>query len=184
MAKVTLAVLVAATMSEAGCMFATEKDVAELVKHGFAEVNQNIKSDDGEKFAVRASQAGIDAHNNAVAKETAPDVEDDGDEFEIYNEPMPSGPVRAQRASKYPFDRLEVGQSFKVLDSKVESGTAFSAMSSAVNNANKRHSVEVDGEFETVTRGKYAGKQVPKRIVQRKFEQRRIDGGTQIWRVL
>ena len=61
MAKVTLAVLVAATLSDTGFMFATQKDVAELVKHGFAEVNETVVSDDGKKFGVRASQAGIDA---------------------------------------------------------------------------------------------------------------------------
>ena len=187
MAKVTLAVLVAATLSEVGFMYATEKDVAELVKHGFAEVNPEVKSEDGKKFGVRASEAGLTAHNNATAAETAVetetvDFEDNG--FEILDEPLPANAPKVQRASKYPFDKLNVGQSFKVLDSQVESGNAFSAMSSAVNNANKRFSTVVEGEFETVQRGKYTGKQVEKRTQERKFEQRRVDGGAQIYRVL
>lgn len=186
MAKVTLKTLVAATRSEAGFMFATEKDVAELVKHGFAEVNQAVQSDDGKKFGVRASESGLASHDAAVAKEAAGEVEevefDDG--FEILDEPMPANAPKVQRASKYPFDKLNVGQSFKVLDSKVDSGNAFSAMSSAVNNANKRWSTVIPGEFETVTRGKYTGKEVEKRQQERKFEQRRVDGGTQVYRVL
>lgn len=188
MAKVTLKTLVEATRSETGFMYATEKDVAELVKHGFAEVNQTVVSEDGKKFGVRASESGLAAHDNAVAKETAVDEEVEEVEefggFEILDEPIPANAPRAQRASKYPFDKLAVGQSFRVMDSQVESGNAFSAMSSAVNNANKRYSTVIEGEFETVTRGKYTGKQVEKRIQERKFEQRRIDGGTQVYRVL
>jgi len=196
MAKVTLKVLVAATLSETGFMYATEKDVAELVKHGFAELNTRIANPaKPTQFAVRASEAGLQAQRNAEVAANQVDtgkdgdediqftVDNDDDEFEILNEPMPAA-TRAPRASKYPFDKLEPGQSFRVLDTKVASGNAHSAMSSALNNANKRWSTEVEGEFEEVSRGKFAGKQIPKRIAQRKFEQRRVDGGTQIYRVL
>lgn len=195
MAKVTLKVLVAATLSETGFMYATEKDVAELVKHGFAELNTGIANPaKPTQFAVRASEAGLQAQRNAEAAANQVDAgEDDGDfeesqlsdsdEFEILNEPMPAA-TRAPRTSKYPFEKLEVGQSFRVLDTKVASGNAHSAMSSALNNANKRWSTEIPGEFEEVSRGKFAGRQVPKREAQRKFEQRRVEGGTQIYRVL
>jgi len=75
MAKVTLKTLVDATRSETGFMYATEKDVAELVKHGFAELNRTVVSECGKKFGVRASESGLAAHDNAVAKETAVDEE-------------------------------------------------------------------------------------------------------------
>lgn len=197
--KLTLAILVTATLSETGMIYAKEKEVAPLVKSGYAEINPELKNEAGE-VAARATQAGIDAHNRAVAKENAP-VEDFDEEpeqaieesktetkgskmtYEILDEQLPEVKQTRNRSSKYPFEQLQVGQSFKVMDSDFDNNDAHSAMASAVAAANRRYSEEIEGEVTTVKRGAQVGKEVPARRQLRLFKQVRIAGGTQIGRV-
>lgn len=83
--------------------------------------------------------------------------------FEIEdNVPLPSGKSRrapGSRASKYPFDALEVGQSFFVPNS-ADMADAVVSMGSTVTSANARYSkqkIGPDGQpmFETVTESTY-----------------------------
>jgi hypothetical protein len=95
----------------------------------------------------------------------------------------------------YPFDQLEVGQSFFVADSDkpitAKDGTvthdAFKGLSSTISGANARYAVET-GEKVIATKGRNAGKEVAVVKQERKFEQRRVTengvGGTRVWRVL
>lgn len=55
--------------------------------------------------------------------------------------------------SKYPFDKLELGQQFFVGNSEVEKGDAFKTMSATVSSTNRRNSQET-GEVVMVERAK------------------------------
>lgn len=197
MAKVTLSALVLvtmATLSETGApvgfIYASEKDVAALVKAGHAEVNKDIIDAAG-NFAVRATQAGIDAHNAQVAKEQA---KANGFEIESNVEiPEFRRPGNAKKAgsSKYPFDALGLKESFFVANSE-KTPDAYKSMASSVTAANVRHSEVIEGE----TRIGRGGKEVPATRQLREFKAARmsrtvvVDGvetqveGCRIFRIL
>lgn len=79
--------------------------------------------------------------------------------------------------SKYPFDKLELGQQFFVGNSEVEKGDAFKTMSATVSSTNRRNSEET-GETVNVERAKRGedkkpvlnadGSKVMETIVQKK----------------
>lgn len=94
--------------------------------------------------------------------------------------------TRRTRTSAFPFDQLEVGQSFFVAATEDKPDPAKS-LASTVNGANERHSEVIPGE--TVTNRK--GNVVPARKPLRKFIVRAVteqqDGvevkGARVWRV-
>lgn len=176
--KVTLAVLVAATLSETGFMYATEAQVKELVKHGYADVNPDMKDASG-AFAVRATEAGITAHNNAQVKADGAGSDDEGvaqTSFKIVNKELPAGTRRGRQpgACKYPFDDLEVGQSFFVGDKVSGMDDAYKGMASSVTGANKRWSEEIK-DAEPVKNRKGNLVQPTKQL--REFRQSRVQDG-------
>ena len=90
---------------------------------------------------------------------------------------------------KYPFSKLEVGQSFFVGDDEVDSGDARKTMFSAVSAAHERFSVEdPSGAMRTVVRGKKVGEEVPMRKRTRAFSVRSMtsDGavGVRVFRTI
>lgn len=71
---------------------------------------------------------------------------------------------------KYPFSKLEVGQSFFVADEEVESGDARKTMFSAVSAAHERFSVkDPSGAMRTVERGANKGTEAPLMTRTREF---------------
>jgi hypothetical protein len=97
--------------------------------------------------------------------------------------PKISGRGRSSQSSKYPFDRLEIGQSFFVANS-AEMPEAAKSMNSTTSTANRRYSEVIEGEFETNKKGEA----VPKRRQLRKFICREYTHptkgvGAMIWRV-
>lgn len=75
--------------------------------------------------------------------------------------------------AKYPFERLEVGQSFFVGDDEVQSGDARKTMFGAVSSAHDKFAVvSPDGAMRTVQRGPNKGAEVPLMIKTRVFSVR------------
>lgn len=119
MAKVTLSALVAATMVAPGYLYATEKDVAALVKSGDAEINMTMANPANPKeFPARATDAGKakQAAIDAAAAKPAPTFT-----FE-------TGTILAKatrgggRAAKYPFADFPApttGPDGKVITSRI-----------------------------------------------------------------
>lgn len=106
MAKVTLAALVAATLSQPGYMWATEKDVKHLVDAGHAE-RGGQNPDDEKQFAIRATPAGIDAHN-ASQTPASGSAGNSEPSFQFMTGTAEELAVkrRSGRTSKYPFEQF------------------------------------------------------------------------------
>lgn len=116
---VTLAAAILAAMgSEPFYALKTVKSVQGLVDAGHAEVNAEISEGAGaaKKVAVRLTQAGIDALNAAQATTTAPAAPAAAEPaaFAILDGVVLPPKLGREVASKYPFDKLAVGQSFFV----------------------------------------------------------------------
>lgn len=94
------------------------------------------------------------------------------------------GRTRAPSAAKYPFDALEIGDSFFIADSEVANGDAYKTMASTISGTNARYSEETG---ETRPNRKDASKTVAVRRQLRQFEHRRWteEGvtGARVWRV-
>lgn len=123
-------------------MFLTQDEALDIVQAGFAEVdNNNVGKREGTAY-VHLTDAG-----EKEIGVTKPVVSAYAISADI---PPPAKTRKPGRSgSKYPFDKLEVGQSFHV------SATAavpdpFAAIASSVTGARRRYS-EPTGEMETVT---------------------------------
>lgn len=154
------------TFGEGGTLWPT-KEAAKFNKLGVVELGNAVE---GDQTQIRISVAGREylkdlepgvdngsnsndngnqSGNNAEAKaKGVPTVS----KFEIEaNVPMPTK-TRGTRKSAFPFDQLEIGQSFFVPNSNFKSGDAAKSLASTVNNANKQHSKET-GEMRTNRKG-------------------------------
>lgn len=163
---------------------AHEDVFAPLANAGLIEV---ANYDEATKVAdVRATAAGI-----AQYQASLPPV------FEIEQGvaiPAVVGRGRSSSAAdKYPFEKLEIGQSFfvpdSIFDKDGEPGDAAKTMSSTVATANRRYAEEIPGETKTV-KVKGEEKQVPATRQLRKFVTRAVDEsekgrgkGARVWRV-
>lgn len=200
--KQLLSVIVEATVN-GSFTHASEKSLKNLVDSGDVEVNNDIKDAEGNP-AVRATQQGIDKMNQETVQTVEPHeqalVESHAPTKPAFllssDIPMPEQSRRVTgRTGIYPFDTMEVGQSFFVSDVdkpiKSEDGTvvydAFKGLSSTISSANLRYS-EPTGEKAIAQTGRNAGKEIDVMRPLRKFEQRRLTEngvpGTRVWRVL
>jgi len=165
--------IVAATQGSLGYTYCSMDIIDYLVKKELAECDPGNTNEAG-AVACRATKTGIDMVNAQTAK---------GSEKEMSNEFVIEKGIEIPKLkrgggagnSKYPFDKMEVGDSFFVAkEAKTLGGT--------VSSANKRYAVEVEGE----TRVNRKGNAVPKTVQERKFEARvsEKDGvaGTRIFR--
>ena len=167
------------TATEGGSfVYMSAFDAAYLVEQGLAEQNETITNPaDASELATRATEAGI---NFAVQ---TPEVQKPKGEVKMSAEvkteivietgvEMPKSNRGATAGNtKYPFDKLEAGQSFFI-------AKELKSLGGTVSSANKRYAVEVVGE----TRVNRKGVSVPKTEQTRKFEARAVEGGTRIWR--
>lgn len=182
--------LTIATATEAngnGFVVASAPATKTLIDNQLIEVNSEITNAEGE-IAARITDAGrAELQNGEGEREVVqgsatasrkPIIEiEDNVEMET---------VRTRtRSSQYPFDALEVGQSFFVGDDDVKSGDAFKTLASTVAGANSRYAVPT-GEKRPNRRDKSKMVDVVKH--ERKFELRRAThpqrgNGARVWRV-
>lgn len=189
-----LQTVVAATQQDS-YIHASMKSLKNLLDSEDVEVNNDIVDQENNP-AVRATEKGILKVANVELKEEVVQAEAKAG-FKIESGVvMPEASKRVfGRASVYPFDQLEVGQSFFVADSDkpitAKDGAvtydAFKGLSSTISGANARYAVET-GEKVVATKGRNSGKEVAVVKQERKFEQRRVSengvAGTRVWRVL
>lgn len=187
---VSLAQIVEAT--QAGTiLYTSAADHAPLIALGHVEVNPGMANEAGH-LATRATPAGIEAVRAALAQPAAsasPKVS-----FDIAPAvplPSPSGRGRVAGVSVYPFDKLEIGQSFFVPNT-AERPDAAKSMASTVSSANARYAEEIPGQTKTNRKGETvpATKQNRQFVLRaRTADEERKAGfdhgkdGVRIWRV-
>lgn len=138
--------IVSATQSEIGYTFCTPEIVTYLEKNGLAEGNAELTNEHG-AIACRATQKGVEtAMSNKPAEETAATAAPPM-QFEIETVPLPAakrgGPGVGN--TKYPFDKLEVGQSFFV-PATAEKPEPWKSLASTVTSATARFDELVTNE--------------------------------------
>ena len=156
MAKITklmIAACVAIANAPNGFLLMTEAEGADIVNAGLATVDAgNIQ---GDKAPVVLTEAGkkLAAENQTAPVETAPvaavavNAKSSGFEIDDGVE-MPTDSKRRGRETGYPFDKLEIGQSFHVPTTSDNTDPA-SRLASSVSGARLRFS-EPTGATETV----------------------------------
>lgn len=204
--------IVAATQ-EGSFAYTSEGVHEKLIEHGFVEINPEIKDETGD-IATRATQAGIDYASevlnmgglplesasqvgligeraDALAKEVVEHIAKAKSSIVIEKGvPVPSkGYAFVQRRQAFPFDELEVEDSFfiKSTESKPEPWKSYA---STVSNATRSFAVP-DSSGETIVNRK--GQKVPKLVQTRKFVIRAVEEtdaetgevvvGARVWRV-
>ena len=162
--------VVKATLSPIGYALTDETVWSVLVKKGLVEVNGDIKDAEG-RSATRATSDGI----AMVPKEELKMAEENAvtSGFTIEDVPVVETKRTGNKASMYPFDALEVGQSFFVPATE-EKPEPWTSMKSTVASSNKRYGVPaVDGEGNPVmrikTRGPNKGDEVQDTTLTRRF---------------
>ena len=174
----TLSAAIAA--SAEGFIYAAASDVAPFVAEGLVETNDTIKDANG-NIAVRlkpaASTEGTSTVNTATnaAPAAASTV---ASSFAIEdNVPLPTASGRGRGGNTYPFDALNVGQSFFVPNSE-DKPNAAKSLASTVSSATARYAEVVEGQFKANKKGE----QVPVTRETRKFVVRSVEGGARVWR--
>ena len=165
-----------------------------LVEAGLVEINPAMVNEAGE-IATRATQAGIESLDsgaivvdNATTEANSETAATGKTEkvktmFQIENDvPVPVISGRGRGGNVYPFNQLEVGQSFFVANSESKPNAAKS-LASTVSSATARYAVPAeDGSTKTNKKGEV----VPVMVKTRKFVVRRAeeDGvkGARVWR--
>lgn len=165
-----------------------------LVEAGLVEINPAMVNEAGE-IATRATQAGIESldsgaivADNATSEANSAIAETGKTEkvksmFKIEDSiPVPTISGRGRGGNVYPFDQLEVGQSFFVANSEDKSNAAKS-LASTVSSATARYAVPSE---DGATKTNKAGEVVPVMVETRKFVVRSVeeDGvkGARVWR--
>jgi hypothetical protein len=157
----------------------TTKAVEGLLKDNLVEQNADIR--DGDKIATRATEAGIAAYNTQKDAENA--SSDGASAFEIDDGvPMPTARGGGRTSTQYPFDRLEVGQSFHIAATTDKPNPAKS-IASTVSAATKKFATPT-GE----TKKSAKGNDIPVLNYTRKFSVKAVDAndpkgaGARVWR--
>ena len=165
-----------------------------LVEAGLVEINPAMTNENGE-VATRATQEGIEmldggaiVVDNATTEANSETAATGKTEkvktmFLIKNDvPVPAISGRGRGGNVYPFNQLEVGQSFFVPNSESKPNAAKS-LASTVSSATARYAVPAeDGSTKTNKKGEV----VPVMVETRKFVVRSVeeDGvkGARVWR--
>lgn len=165
-----------------------------LVEAGLVEINPAMVNEAGE-IATRATQAGIESLESGAIVVGNATTEANSETaatgttqkaktmFQIENDvPVPVISGRGRGCNVYPFNQLEVGQSFFVANSESKPNAAKS-LASTVSSATARYAVaSEDGATKTNKKGEV----VPVLVKTRKFVVRRAeeDGvkGARVWR--
>lgn len=181
-------------------IYVPESVFAPLVEAGLVEINTAMTNEAGE-VATRATQKGIDSlqpngdntSEASEASEASANSETAATEtgktqkvktmFKIENSiPVPTISGRGRGGNVYPFDELEVGQSFFVPNSE-DKPNAAKSLASTVSSATARYAVPSE---DGATKINKAGETVPVMVETRKFVVRSVeeDGvkGARVWR--
>lgn len=192
----TVAVIGLAEIVAAGAngMFVPESVYAPLVEAGLVEINPSMTNEAGE-VATRATQAGIESldngenvGDNANTEATSTTAETGKTQkvktmFKIEDSiPVPTISGRGRGGNVYPFDQLEVGQSFFVANSE-DKPNAAKSLASTVSSATARYAVaDESGATKTTKKGEV----VPVMVETRKFIVRSVEEngvkGARVWR--
>lgn len=165
------------TIVEAGeeGMYAPAELANSLLEKGLVEINAGDVDEYG-CVATRATQAGIDhafEEQRSAGPEEAPVAAAQTGFAIVDSVEVPKSHVRrTKQGSKYPFDQLEIGQSFFVPQT-AKSENIVRTMSSQVSNAKKLYSEAIPGEFKTNKNGQ----QIPKLHYHRNFIARPVEDG-------
>lgn len=144
-----LAAIAASTSPAAGVMMLTQGEAGDIVSKGLAVVDTT--KTDGDTAAVsltdagRAELAAGNGGDNTTAATSAASSFDIDDAV-----PMPTDTARRGRSGGYPFDKLEIGQSFHVAKSADNEDPA-ARLASSVSGARVKFSVPDGDKTETVT---------------------------------
>lgn len=183
--KELLAEIVAAANSPTGFTYVAEGKAKPLVDRGLIEVNPAMKNDAGH-VAARATNAGISIimENKDATPAAAESNETAAPNFAIDSDiPMPAV-NRRRKSAMYPFDTLEVGQSFHVPATNERPNPAKS-LASTVSSANKRYAEVIPGETRVDRKGNTVPATKPTRLF-RVFEAASDDprgAGARVFRV-
>ena len=198
-AKKTAEIATVITLSEivaagANGLFTPAAVHGPLVEAGLVEINPAMVNEAGE-IATRATQAGIESLDsgaivvdNATSEansETAATGKTEKVKAMLKIEdgiPVPTISGRGRGGNVYPFDQLEVGQSFFVANSESKPNAAKS-LASTVSSATARYAVPAeDGSTKTNKKGET----VPVMVETRKFVVRSVEEngvkGARVWR--
>lgn len=162
---ITLADIVAATKGDAGHLYTPVEVHKPLVASGDVEVNPEMANEQG-WLATRATEQAMNANQNQTAQsqpETAKPKFEIESNIVVPERKRNSSGLRAGRTPIYPFDALEIGQSFFVPDADGKS--AHKSMASTLSGVNLRYSEEIAGQ----TRVNRKGVTVPATKQTRKY---------------
>lgn len=168
--------------------YTSEAEHSQLLADGLVEINSSMVQ--GDKYATRATAKGIamvDGPNSEWGAQTvaasdvgsvsAEDLAGSKPSFKIEKGiEIPAIVGRGKVATAYPFDDMQVGDSFFV-DKPAKN------LASTVSSANARYATEEkDAQGNTIMRANRKGEQVPKLNYGRKYIVRSVPGGSRIWR--
>ena len=192
----TVAVIGLAEIVAAGAngMFVPESVYAPLVEAGLVEINPGMTDENG-NVATRATQKGIESldsaatvADNATSEATSATAATGETQkvktmFKIEDSiPVPTISGRGRGGNVYPFDQLEVGQSFFVANSE-DKPNAVKSLASTVSSATARYAV---GSEDGATKTNKKGEVVPVMVETRKFVVRSVEEngvkGARVWR--
>lgn len=196
----TVAVIGLAEIVAAGAngMFVPESVYTSLVEAGLVEINPGMTDENG-NVATRATQKGIESldsaatvADNATSEATSATAATGETQkvktmFKIEDSiPVPTISGRGRGGNVYPFDQLEVGQSFFVANSE-DKPNATKSLASTVSSAIARYAVEKKDEGgNVVTKTNKKGETVPVMVETRKFVVRSVEEngvkGARVWR--
>lgn len=166
--------------SAEGFIYAAAADVAPFVAEGLVETNEGIKDEAG-NIAVRLKTATATEGTSTVntANTAAPAASAAPSSFAIEDGiAMPTASGRGRGGNVYPFDALEVGQSFFVPNSE-DKPNAAKSLASTVSSATARFAVPSE---DGATKTNKKGETVPVMVETRKFVVRSVEGGARVWR--
>jgi hypothetical protein len=128
-----------------GGLMLTQEEGLDLINNGYATVDTGVT--DGNTAKVTLTDAGRAALASSGNSSTSYEIED--------NIPIPTSTARRGRTGGYPFENLNVGQSFHVAAKEGEEPADVAArLQSSVSGARARFAEET-GETETVTQKTY-----------------------------
>lgn len=138
------ALLALIAAAEGGSLMLTQAEAGDIVNAGFATVDtSNVE---GETAAVSLTDAGKAELDKANAPADAPKSKPS---FEVETGvAIPGDVARRGRASQFPFDALEIGQSFHV-PATTDNPNPVNSLFSSTAGARVKYSEEIPGEFET-----------------------------------
>ena len=175
-------------------MYVPESVYAPLVEAGLVEINPGMTDENG-NVATRATQKGIESldsaatvADNATSEATSATAATGETQkvktmFKIEDGiAIPTISGRGRGGNVYPFDQLEVGQSFCVANSE-DKPNAAKSLASTVSSATARYAVASE---DGATKTNKKGETVPVTVETRKFVVRSVEEngvkGARVWR--